>query len=423
MRRRNTITAVVFLLAVAAGFVLLLTSFFGGEGKFETLLKSFVRERDVMAFVDGAESAVNQDLDREHWFIQLYGGVQRLSGRRIVEDAVSENTVAKLSNGALNFVNMGTHVWVGPQTTENAANTAAFARELEELGIPYLYLCAPQKLQRGVQLLPAPLAESGNASADAFLEELDRQGTDYLDLRPLFENNGIYSSWFFKTDHHWKPEAAFFAWQELAGVLEDCYGFRTSAGLTDPANWSTQVLEDFFLGSQGKRVGSLYAGVDDIEVWTPNFDTDFTYSIPIYDMERTGPFEESLLFPERIEEKDFFNGNPYTLYAGGDYPMARIYNELSPDRPRIMLLRDSYACVLTPFLALDCGELITVDLRYFHDDLLTYVDWLEPDLVIVMYTAGSAALDELFDFFPGDAAQPQYALDPPAAKKPALGTN
>ena len=67
MRRRNTITAVVFLLAVAAGFVLLLTSFFGGEGKFETLLKSFVRERDVMAFVDGAESAVNQDLDREHW--------------------------------------------------------------------------------------------------------------------------------------------------------------------------------------------------------------------------------------------------------------------------------------------------------------------------------------------------------------------
>ena len=103
--------------------------------------------------------------------------------------------------------------------------------------------------------------------------------------------------------------------------------------------------------------------------------------------------------------------------------MARIYNLLAPDRPRIMLLRDSYACVLTPFLALDCGELITIDLRYFNDDLLTYVDWLEPDLVIVMYTAGSAALDELFNFFPGDTAQPQYALDPPAAEKPALGTN
>ena len=59
MKRRNTMTAAVFLLAVAAGFLLLATSFFGGEGKFEALLKTFLRERDVMAFVDGAETAVN----------------------------------------------------------------------------------------------------------------------------------------------------------------------------------------------------------------------------------------------------------------------------------------------------------------------------------------------------------------------------
>ena len=398
MRRRNTITAVVFLLAVAAGFVLLLTSFFGGEGKFETLLKSFVRERDVMAFVDGAESAVNQDLDREHWFIQLYGGVQRLSGRRIVEDAVSENTVAKLSTGALNFVNMGTHVWVGPQTTENAANTAAFARELEELGIPYLYLCAPQKLQRGVQLLPAPLAESGNASADAFLEELDRQGTDYLDLRPLFENNGIYSSWFFKTDHHWKPEAAFFAWQELAGVLEDCYGFRTSPGLTNPANWSTQVLEDFFLGSQGKRVGSLYAGADDITLYAPLFDTNLTYACEAYGFSRTGPFETSVCFPERVAERDWFNGNPYTYYSGGDYPIATITNHNNPDGPRIVMLRDSFACALAPFLSLSCSELITIDLRHFDGDLMETIGAYDPDLVLTLYTASTTGLENMFQF-------------------------
>ena len=88
MRRRNTITAVVFLLAVAAGFVLLATSFFGGEGKLETLLKSTLRTHDVEAFLEGAESAANGDLDRDHLFIQLYGGVQRLSGRRLIQDAV-----------------------------------------------------------------------------------------------------------------------------------------------------------------------------------------------------------------------------------------------------------------------------------------------------------------------------------------------
>lgn len=136
MKRRNTMTAAVFLLAVAAGFLLLATSFFGGEGKFEALLKAFVQNRDVMAFVDGAESAVNGDLDRDHLFIQLYGGVQRLSGRRVVEDAVGENTVVRLSTGGLNFVDLQAAPGVGPQVAENAAATAAFSQDLEALGNP-----------------------------------------------------------------------------------------------------------------------------------------------------------------------------------------------------------------------------------------------------------------------------------------------
>ena len=398
MRRRYTMTAVVFLLAVAAGFVLLLTSFFGGEGKLEALLQTFARDKDVMAFVDGTETAVNQDLDRKHWFIQLYGGVQRLSGRRIVEDAVSENTVARLTTGALNFVDLQSGGQAEPRAAEHAAATAAFARELEALDIPYLYLCAPQKIQRGVDLLPTGVEENGNANADAFLAELAWQGTEFLDLRPLFEDNGIYANWFFKTDHHWKPEAAFFAWQELAEVLEDRYGFRTGVALTNQANWKTRVLEDFFLGSQGKRVGSLYAGVDDITLYTPLFDTNLTYACPAYGFERTGDFETSVCFPERVAERDWFNGNPYTYYAGGDYPIAAITNHNNPDGPRVVLLRDSFACALTPFLSLSCSELVTIDLRYFEGELLETIGSYGPDLVLTLYTAGSTGLESMFQY-------------------------
>ena len=356
MRRRNTITAAVFLLAVAAGFVLLATSFLGGEGKLEALLKGFARDRDVMAFVDGAETAINQDLDRDHLFIQLYGGVQRLSGRRVVEDAVSENTVAKLSTGALNFVDLQDSAQADEAAVANAAATAAFAQELEHTG------------------------------------------TDYVDLRPLFENNGIYANWFFRTDHHWKPEAAFFAWRELAGVLEERYGFYTDPALTNLANWETRVLEGFFLGSQGKRVGSLYAGVDDFTIYTPRFDTDLTYSCPSYGFTRTGPFNQSVCFPERVAEQNWFNGNPYTYYAGGDYPMATIVNHNNQDGPRVLLLRDSFACALTPFLALSCSELITVDLRYYEGDVTELIRAEEPELVLTLYTAGTAGLENLFTY-------------------------
>lgn len=399
MKRRNTITALLFLLMTAAGLTLVLTAFVGGEGKLEGLLKSAVRERDPGAVLSEAESAVNSDLDRDHLFIQLYGGMQRLSGRKVIQDMVAGNTVAKLSTGALNFVNLGTAGQVDQEAVGRRAQaTAELAAKLEVRGIPYLYIAAPQKIQRGVELLPRGLEESGNATCDAYLAELDRLGVEYLDLRPVFESNGIYSNWFFRTDHHWKPEAAFFAWQYLSGELDLRYGYETPAALTNPKNWSTRVLDDFFLGSQGKRVGSLYAGVDDFTIYTPKFDTTLTYTNSDGSFDRSGPFAQSVCFPERVAERDWFNGNPYTYYSGGDYAMATMVNHNNPKGPKVVLLRESFSCALAPFLALSCSELTTIDLRHFSGDLMDTVRELEPDLVLTLYTASSTGLDNMFNF-------------------------
>ncbi len=398
MRRRDTLTAVCFLAALAAGLVLLVSSCFGGEGHLEALLKTAWRERDPQAVLDGAEQAANQDLDRDHLFIQLYGGVQRLSGRRVMEDPVSSNTVVKLSTGALNFANLQANPQASPQAGINAAATAAFAQGLEALDIPYRFLLAPQKIGRGQALLPPGVSENGNATADRFLAGLAEAGVDATDLRPLFEERGAYAGWFFRTDHHWRPEAAFLAWQSLTGLLEEEYGFAADPSLTDEANWEQTVLEDFFLGSQGKRVGSLYAGTDDFTVYTPRFDTDLSYTCPFYAIDRSGPFQQSVCFPERIERRDWFGGNPYTYYAGGDYPLATIVNRKHPDGPRIVLLRDSFACALTPFLALSCSELVTIDLRYFQGDLTQTIAELEPDLVLTLCTASTTGNEAIFQY-------------------------
>ena len=398
MKRCNTITAILFLLLLAGGFGLLLTSFFGGEGKLEGLLRAAAQDGDLTAVLEEAESASNSDLDRDHLFIQLYGGIQRLTGRRVVEDAVAGNTVVKLSTGALNFVDMSVSSLDPEVPLAHARQTADFAGDLAAEGIPFLFVTAPQKIQRETDLLPAGLEEFGNDCADAFLEELEALGLEWFDLRPLFETNGIYSGWFFQTDHHWKPEAAFFAWQHLAQVLDMAYGFHTPTAWTDPNNWNTKLLEDYFLGSQGKRVGSLYAGVDDFTIYTPEFDTYLTYTSQDGGFSRAGPFQQSVCFPERVAAADWFGGNPYTYYSGGDYGLATITNHNNPEGPRIVLLRESFSCALAPFLALSCSELTTIDLRYFDGDLMDAIRGLDPDLVMTLYTASSTRLDELFAF-------------------------
>lgn len=395
MKRRNTITAILILAFLAVGVWQLGSSFLEGGALRKEL--GLVR-RDPALLADfiggGAESAVNEDLDATHTFIQLFGGFQRLTGRRVVEDSAGSH-VARLNNGALSFVSLNAACM---DRTANGEKTAAFQQKLEAMGIPSLYVAAPQKTGRDMDLLPTGTNGYGNEEADSLLAALDAAGTDYLDLRPLFEATEDYDSWFFRTDHHWTPEAGFFTWQALTEQLERCCGYTTPETYTDPANWNTQVLEDFFLGSQGKRVGTLYAGVDDFTIFTPKFDTDLTYTCPFYGIDRSGSFNESVCFPERVAERDYFGGNPYTYYAGGDYPLATITNHNNPDGPRVLLLRESYSCVVAPFLALSCSELTTVDLRYFSGDLVETVAELRPDLLLILYNVSSSGTEALFSF-------------------------
>ncbi|SBW09844.1 conserved exported hypothetical protein [uncultured Eubacteriales bacterium] len=399
MKRKESITAVLFLCALAAGFVMLASSFFGGEGHLESAVRAVIKNPgSLKSFLVSAEGAANQDLDRTHLFIQLYGGAQRITGRRMVVDmADPDYTVARLNDGSLAFQNLTT----APSDQTAHARAIADLRDYaeEELGAPLLYIQAPQKIE--TDQLPDGMENYGNQDADQLLDALSDLDVDTLDLRPALQDaarDPETPALYFNTDHHWTPEGAFLGYQALSAELKEKYGYAADPQFLETASYEVTTYDDWFLGSQGKRVGTLYGGVDSINLWKPRFATDFTYSSPAFFDDRTGPFETSLLFPERLEPKDYFGGNPYTLYSGGDYPLARMYNNLNPDGPRILLIRDSFSCALAPFLALQCGELMTMDMRYFTDDLASYLDWLNPDLVLVMYSASATRLDEMYPF-------------------------
>lgn len=397
MARRNTMTAVLFLAALCIGFGLIATAFLGDSGALRAELGLVRRDLTLLpTFLErGAERAANRDLDRGHGFIQMYGLFQRLSGRRIIEDMDESATVTKLDSGALSFAYLsGQAADVG----EDIARTTALSRTLEENGIPYLFLLAPQKIAPEGSPLPPGMRDYTNPMADDFLAGLTAAGTDTLDFRAVLAQAGAHESWFFRTDHHWTPEAAFYAWGELTETLERDYGLTAGGAFTNGDHWEKTVLKDLFLGSQGKRVGALYGGSDDFTVYTPQFDTEFTYTCPFYQIDRTGDFNQSLCFPERLETRDWFGGNPYTYYAGGDYPVATIVNHLNPTGPKILLIRDSFACAMTPFLALSCSELVTVDMRYLKEDLLDTILQFSPDMVLTLYTTTTVGSADMFRF-------------------------
>ena len=148
---------------------------------------------------------------------------------------------------------------------------------------PLLYIQAPQKASNDA--LPTGVTDYGNGYADSLLSVLAENGVDYLDLRPGMEAAAAQPdapAFFFRTDHHWTPEGGFAGYQILSRYLDEHYGMEAPALFTDPDSYEKLVYEDYFLGSQGKRVGTLYAGTDDITLWKPKFETSFTSSCRLY---------------------------------------------------------------------------------------------------------------------------------------------
>ncbi len=352
--------------------------------------------QQLSAKTAAAEDAVTSALEGDHSLIQLFGLYQDAAGRTVVEDpAQSQYAVVKLPDGSLTFTGDG-----APDPQAQAAELKRLQLALAERDIPLLYLQAPSKLEPGADVLPTGIDDPSNDCADALLSALDDKDIDYLDFRQTLKNaGGPWTVWFYKTDHHWTQAAAFRAFQELCVKLEDydqavsvAWGTKRRSidipeRYTDPESYVSATLPDFFLGSQGKRVGSLYAGTDDFILHTPRFPTLMHYSAGS-DGERWGDATETVIFPERVEEQNWFDATPYTYYAGGDYPIASLTNFYNPEGPRILLIRDSFAGAMTPYLAAISSQLTTVDPRSFSGDLLSCVDWLHPDVVLVLYSSG-----------------------------------
>lgn len=393
MKRSNTILSVLFLVILFAMAGYTLSDF---DAIRTAVTDGWAEQEEVDSpleyAADHTEAALNAALDREHHFIELYGLMQRVTNQRFVEDSYSYSVI-RLDNDTLTFGSVGQ---VQKDTSENAAATADFAKGLEKLGIPFSAVMTPQKVPQGVNCVPGALKDYHNEEADQFLSLLEKKGLHTVDLRDTMGTD--LTGYFFRTDHHWNADGAFVGNRLMTAALAEEYGFTPFAPGLEQGQFARQVYEDLFLGSQGKRVGTLYAGTDDFVLYSPEFATNLTYQVSDAAVPRTGTLNETLYFKEHLE-KDYFGGNPYVTFAGGDWAKATVVNEDNPGGPNVVMIRDSFGCAITPFFALQCSRLTTVDLRaYRGEDLIAEIAAINPDFVVLLYSPSSTVSDGMFAF-------------------------
>lgn len=334
--------------------------------------------------IEKFKTKVDDSVAGKFYLVTLNGGIQEMLGKKAIEDAAPENRVIQLNNGYLTFL------YEAREMESLAGQMIELKRSLDELRIPLLYIQAPFKIDKYNPQLPKGLKDTTNQNTDAFLSDI-HGAVDYIDLREEIRKDEMdHYAMFFKTDHHWKPEAAFWAYGKLRRVLRETYGFETEEAYGDFSQYEVKEYKEYFLGSQGKRTGLYYAGTDDISLIYPKFETRFVFHVPDRGIERNGDFFHTMFAMEKVEKRDYFGSSPYHAYTGGDFPLNIIVNQRPTNHKKIVLIRDSFSCPLAPFLALDCEELYILDLRHYKNlSLLTYIEEVRPDLVLIVYNPSS----------------------------------
>ncbi|MBR5094944.1 MAG: hypothetical protein IK095_07605 [Oscillospiraceae bacterium] len=374
------LTALCFLLLLAVFFVL--------------SLKPFLRETVIALRAGGtptqAEERIGDFIPGKEALVTLNGGIQRLLGKREVNERYL------LDNGHMTYIIRELDM------SGIAQDTADLAGALASQELPFLYVQLPFKLDEQDKQLPPGVEDYSNENADRFLQILQEAGVDTLDLRERERAEGLdHYSLFFRTDHHWTPDAGLWAAGEIAAALEERDpSFAADPALFDVAHYERELLRGVFLGSHGRRVGPWYAGVDDICVLTPRFETHLRFSVPSQSIWREGSFAETLLFQEKLAPADLMESDCYDVYCGGQYDWMCIENAAGGSGKRLLVLQDSFDLVVLPFLALGYDAVEAIDLRLWDGDLLDYIDETRPDMVLIIYNPGALEDNNLdmFDF-------------------------
>lgn len=354
---------------------------------------------DPEQIITEIESGVNEQFYGRHGFIDLFGALQKMMGKREMNDF----EVVQDEQGFLHYTYFGEGA---SETIDLVESLNDYRNGIKDKNVKFMYAMTPDKFIPGYTTFSKGLPYNyANETADLFLEHLQNYKIDSLDFRVGLEESGINKAdLFYKTDHHWKVETAFWGFTRLLDELREKYDLEIPnyKEVTNLDNYNQITYPNSFIGSMGRKNGVYYSGVDDFTFIYPKFQTEYAYKAITKGakIETYGTFDQALLcmvpFAQDRNKYDVMS-DKYAGYLYGNQGIAHIKNK-KVKGPKIMLVKDSFMLPLASFLSTVCSDVYLVDARYYEKSILDYTNSIKNlDYVIVSYTPQDLT-EEFFQF-------------------------
>jgi hypothetical protein len=171
----------------------------------------------------------------------------------------------------------------------------------------------------------------------------------WVKLADQFMDKSEEEQLYYRTDHHWTTAGAYLAYTSFAGsngfspIGRDAFQVQCSCG---------------FYGTTYSKSGFWNTPADTLEIWK---NPALQVQVEIReDGKQSVQKSDSLYFPEQLKNED-----QYPVFLNGNHSLVRITNPKAAGS-RLLVVKDSYANSLVPFLAAHYRQIDMVDLRYYH---------------------------------------------------------
>lgn len=169
---------------------------------------------------------------------------------------------------------------------------------------------------------------------------------------------------YYKTDHHW---TTFGAWYGYVSYLESC---KKDGKIAEPKK-DLEEVSDNFLGTTYSKV-NIYSQKDKIYIYEPKHEMKVVYNLG----EKTGKtFYEKKYLKKKDKYSVFFGGNQAVLEISGG----------AKKEETLLVIKDSFANCMIPFLAEDYGKVVVADMRHLNIGMSMLLNKYKPTDVLVLY--------------------------------------
>ena len=323
------------------------------------------------SFMKDYETFITDQFPERSFFMGIKTAVERLRGR------ADDNGVYFGKEGYL-FGKYDGALFESETAKNNISAVAEFVKlYADKFGKEHFKIAlAPSSSEILKDKLPAYAPVYNQTGFIAKIKE--EAGEDYvIDLGENLKKHAdeyIY----FRTDHHWTTLGAYYGYEAIAAGL--------GLEVQPLEKMKAETVSYDFLGTYDSKVNTGITGGVDADSITIYFSAEIDKSNMMWDNDNDKTFD-SIYNMDVLKGKD-----KYTVFFGGNHSVTDIKTPNNTGKT-LLIIKDSFAHSLAPFLIKDYDRIVMLDLRYFNKSLKKYLNENEITDLLVLYSTPDFAED------------------------------